>query len=82
MKAGDADFVMVSGRIDISGRGRQGNIRPGSSVVYVGDGNTGKVVGYGFQFDPQAIFRGEDPQNGELVVVTRGLARGIVERDQ
>lgn len=81
-KAGDADFVITTGRIDTSGRGREGNMRPGASLVYVADGNSGKVIGYGFQFDPQAIARGDDAQKGQLVVVTQGIARGAVERDQ
>ena len=82
-KAGDSDYVMVAGRIDITGRGRANNMRPGASIVYVGDGNTGKVFGYGFQFDPQAIIRGDGVQQGTLEVVTRGLMRGgDLERDQ
>ena len=82
-KAGDVDFVMVTTRIRTAGRQREGNLRPGESLVYVGDGNTGKVVGYGFQFVP-AQFNERDGtvQQGEMIVVTQGLARGLVERDQ
>ena len=82
-KAGDVDFVMVTTQIRTAGRQREGNLRPGESLVYVGDGNTGKVIGYGFQFVP-AQFNERDGtvQHGEMVVVTQGLARGVVERDQ
>ncbi len=82
-KAGDVDFVMVTTRIPTAGRQREGNLRPGECLVYVGDGNTGKVVGYGFQFVPAQFNERDDTvQQGAMVVVTQGLARGLVERDQ
>jgi hypothetical protein len=83
VKAGDVDFVMVTTRIPTAGRQREGNLRPGECLVYVGDGNSGKVIGYGFQFVPAQFNERDDTvQQGELIVVTQGLARGLVERDQ
>ena len=73
-KAADADYVIVTGRVDVTGRGRGNNMRPGSSICYVGDGNTGKVVAYGLQYDPQSLLRGDEVQNGQLQVVAAGGA--------
>ena len=42
---GDADYMMCTGILDIRG-GRTGGDRVGDSVVYVGDGNTGRVAGF------------------------------------
>lgn len=82
-KASDADFVMVTTRIPTAGRQREGNLRPGEALAYVGDGNTGKVVGYGFKFIPSQFNElNNEIQYGDLFVVTQGLARGMVERDQ
>ncbi len=81
-KAGDADFVIVTARIDTTGQGREQNLRPGASICYVGDGNSGKVVAYGLLFDRPRLLVGNDVQEGTLEVVARGLARGVAERDQ
>ena len=54
---GDADYVMVTGVMDfrIANTGRD---TLSDSVIYVGDGNSGKVVGYILRYDRQAINRG------------------------
>lgn len=83
-KAGDADFVMTTGRIEFSGIARAGNERPALSTCYVGDGNSGKVVGYSFYFDQTILnqINGE-VQQGKLIPVCRGYVReGSRVRDQ
>lgn len=80
-KSGDADYVLVTGRFVFEG-GVQENLRPGRSICYVADGNSGKVVGYGLRFNRQAMLQG-DQQKGELFVVCQGFIRGeSLERDQ
>ncbi len=73
-KGGDTDFVMCTGGVNFTGRGRTGNARPANVICYVADGNSGKVVGYSLVFDRQAAIRG-DTQGGLLEVVCRGFAR-------
>ena len=51
-----------------------GGLRIGQSVIYVGDGKSGKVVGYGVRYDPSAIRRGT-PSNGEITVIANMLTR-------
>ena len=81
-KVGDSDFVMTCGRIPFNPAARRGNIKPALSVCYVGDGNTGKVVGYGLEINPQVIAQG-GAQQGELQVVCKGVTREATEiRDQ
>ena len=79
-KAGDADYVMVTGRYFFDG-GNRGNLEPGRSICYVGDGNSGKVIGYGLRFDRTAVNSGV-PQEGELFIVGAGISREVLERDQ
>lgn len=74
-KGGDADFVMVVGQLNPIGVQR-GNVIPASCVCYVGDGNSGKIVGYSFQFNKQLFNRNDvQLQQGALTVLTRGVAR-------
>ena len=81
-KVGDSDFVMTTGRFDFNPASRRGNIRPAECLCYVGDGNTGKVVGYGLEFNPQVIAQG-GAQQGELQVVCKGVTREATQiRDQ
>ena len=63
---------MTTGNFEIEGR--QGNNNPADCICYVGDGNTGKVVGFTLYYDRQLIPQNRQ-QQGELVVVARGLAR-------
>ena len=79
-KIGDADFVLVTGEYVFAG-GNQGNLQPGRSICYVGEGNSGKVVGYGLRYDRTLANQGQE-QSGELFVVGMGIARNVVERDQ
>ena len=79
-KGGDIDYVMTTGNFEIEGR--QGNSNPADCICYVGDGNTGKVVGFSLFYDRQLIPQNRQ-QQGELVVVARGLAREAgLKRDQ
>lgn len=71
-KGGDSDFVMVVGEINVIGQ--RGNVVPAGCICYVGDGNSGKVVGYTFSYDKQLINR-NGKQNGPLNVIAKGVAR-------
>jgi hypothetical protein len=81
-QGGDADYVMTTGSIQVeNSAGRRGNVLPAGCICYVGDGNTGKVVGYTLFYDRQLIAN-NGSQRGELEVVARGLARdAATERD-
>jgi hypothetical protein len=77
---GEADFVMTTGLMDFVGM--EGNVRPSHSVVYVGDGNTGKVVGYVLMYNRGAVQRNE-PVQGELRLISNMVTRGVdAVRDQ
>ena len=81
-KVADGDFVMTTGRVKFNPMNRRGNVRPGQCICYVGDGNTGKVIGYGLEFNPQAIAQGAAQQD-ELLVICKGMMREAMElRDQ
>jgi len=58
-KAGDMDYVMVTGFMDF--KGRVNNLKPANTIVYVAEGNSGRVAAYGVQFNKQSgvgsIFR-------------------------
>ena len=69
---GEPDFVMTTGRFFLNRRG--GAIRPADSVVYVGEGQSGKAVGFSLAYDKAGIQRGE-VQQGELKVVCQGSIR-------
>ncbi len=79
---GEADYVMTTGLMDFAG-GVDGNMRPAQSVVYVGDGNTGKVVGYVLMYNRTAIQRGEALASGEFRLVSEMVTREVGRvRDQ
>ncbi len=79
-KGGDADYVMTTGTINVEVR--LNNVPLAGCICYVGDGNTGKVVGYSLYYDRQVVPNNR-AQIGELVVVARGLAREIgLQRDE
>lgn len=81
-KASDGDYVMTTGLINFIGNFQVGNERPASCICYVGDGNSGKVLGYSFRLNQQGINQGV-VQQGEMVVVCRGLIReSSMIRDQ
>ena len=71
-KGGDIDYVMTTGTINLDVR--QNNAVAAGCVCYVGDGNSGKVVGYSMLYNRQALLKNE-MQTGELKVLARGLAR-------
>lgn len=71
----DVDLVMTTGFVSLGEGGRVGNARPTTCICYVADGNSGRVVGYGFQFNPQAIERNV-AQGGQMQVLWQGSLRG------
>lgn len=73
-KSGDADYVMTTGRVDFEG-GRAGGAARGSSVCYIGDSNSGKVICYGVEYNRTTA-------KGSLIVLAAGQTRGVAERDQ
>lgn len=81
-KAGQPEYMMTTGNFFFSG-GNAGNNAPSQSICYVGDANSGNVVGYGVVYNPQAINRGI-VQQGILNVVCKGSARNgaSATRDQ
>ena len=80
-KAGAADFVMTTGDFFFSG-GKGTNQVPGQTVCYVGDADSGHVVGYGVVYDKQAIRRGA-VAGGVLQLICKGVAREqTATRDQ
>lgn len=81
-KGGDVDYVMTTGRMNFQRMGRAGNMIPAGCVCYVGDGNSGNVVGYSVRFNRQAALRGGG-QGGQMTLVCKGFARDTaMQRDQ
>ena len=81
-KEGKADYVLATGAMDFSGMQSIGNLRPASCVVYVGEGNSGKVVGYSLFFNRTAMLAGR-AQGGQLQQVCIGQTRGAgLQRDE
>jgi hypothetical protein len=77
---GEGDYVMTTGLMDFVGI--EGAVRPSWSAVYVGDGNTGKVVGYVLMYNRGAIQRGEVGP-GELRLISEMVTRAAnIQRDQ
>jgi len=67
------DYVMVTGFVEVvGGVGAEG--RPAQCVVYVGDANTGGVVGYSLVWSRTRAATG-GLQGGGLVKVAQGVAR-------
>lgn len=81
-KAGDADYVIATGKIDFIGNARVGNDTPSRCICYVGDGNTGRVIGLGLYIN-KSILAAREQQEGEMTVICRGFTReGSRLRDQ
>ncbi|MEE2825805.1 MAG: hypothetical protein VYE64_04170 [Planctomycetota bacterium] len=81
-KGGEVDYVMTTGRMNFQRMGRAGNMIPAGCVCYVGDGNSGNVVGYSVRFNRQAALRGGG-QGGQMTLVCKGFARDTaMQRDQ
>lgn len=74
---GDPDFVMTTGKFYIKS---QGNLKMADSIVYVGEGSTGKVAGFSLAYDKGGIQRGI-VQKGELTVVCAGPIRNTNLRE-
>lgn len=72
---GEADYVMTTGYMEFSG-GNEGNVKPALSVVYVGDGNSGKAVCFVLMYNKQALVRG-DATGGELRLISQMETRSI-----
>lgn len=74
-KGGDIDYVMTTGAFRAEkSTARRGNLIPAGCVCYVGDGNTGKVVGYTLYYD-RTLMANNATQQGKLEVLARGVAR-------
>lgn len=63
----EADYVMATGRFDMT-HFRKGPLRYADCICYVGESNSGKIVGYSFAYDATTGARGE-AQGGELELV-------------
>lgn len=70
---GDADYTLVTGLIDFD-IANSGGLKVSQTVIYVGDGKSGKVLGYGLQYDAGAVRAGRTG-NGTLQVVAQMLTR-------
>jgi len=70
------NFAMATGLVSWPAGG---GARPGNSVVYVADANTGKFVAYGVLFDPGAKAVG-GLQKGPLQKITVGQGRNVPQR--
>ncbi len=68
------DYVMVTGTMDF----RQGAAltKPGGSIVYVADANTGNFAAWGVPWNRQLANTGT-PQQGPLVLLDIGKARNL-----
>lgn len=61
---GDADYAVTTGYVEFR-LGRTGNERPADCVVYVGEGNSGRIACYTLVYNKQAMSNG-DTTAGEL----------------
>jgi len=71
-KSKQPKYLMVTGLASFVRGG--GNTRPGMSVCYVLDANTGNFAAYGVPWNPQDAARTQ-PQQGKLVLLDKGMAR-------
>jgi hypothetical protein len=69
----NTDLVMTTGVMDFTFP-RTGNMRPASCVVYVGEGNSGKVLAYALMYNPQVAALGGD-QGGQLQLLMTSQTR-------
>lgn len=63
----EADYVIATGRFDMTNF-RKGSLRYANCICYVGESNTGKIVGYSFAYDATTGARGQ-AQAGEMELV-------------
>ncbi len=81
-KAGQSDFLLSTGYVNGNRGGRAGRSRNANCVIYVADGNTGKVAGYTLSFDQTKLDNGQG-QEGLLTLVWAGASReNAIRRDQ
>lgn len=81
-KASDMDYVMVTGRMDFAGGGRGNRGKPANTVVYVGEGNTGKVAAYTVFYSKASANAGV-AQGGTFERIAVGQTRSAgAQRDQ
>ena len=80
-RASDKDFVMATGYVDFS-VGKRGNIRAAKCICYVAENNSGKIAGYGLEYDPRGVTTGGF-QTGELKLLFNQFIRNSsLKRDQ
>ena len=80
-KSGTPEYIMTTGNFFFRG-GTSGSNTPANSICYIGDANTGNVVGYSLTYNEQALNRGI-AANGALKLICKGAARTAnVTRDQ
>lgn len=78
---GEFDFVMTTGMLP-NRAGQAGNARPAQCVVYVAEGNSGKVGGFSFNWAQPMAARGAG-QQGPMNLVFAGTVRSpLATRDQ
>ncbi|MDP1564366.1 MAG: hypothetical protein Q8M16_23550 [Pirellulaceae bacterium] len=78
---GEFDFVMTTGMLP-NRAGQAGNARPAQCVVYVAEGNSGKVGGFSFSWAQPMAARGAG-QQGPMKLVFAGTVRNpLATRDQ
>jgi len=71
-------YLLVTGQVNFRRGGA--TARPGHSVVYVMDGNTGNFAAYGVPWRPDLAASGR-PQAGELMLLDGGKARTLAIRE-
>lgn len=78
-KGGSPDLVMTVGNFNWNEAAR-GTTKPAPLIVYIGNGDNGRVVGYRFYWDRQMVRKGQI-QRGVMAQVLRGTTRqATVER--
>lgn len=80
-QGGEYDFVMSTGQLP-NQAGRAGNARPIQSVVYVAEGNSGKVGGFSFQWAQPMAARGAAQQGPISLIFTGTVRSALATRDQ
>jgi hypothetical protein len=73
-------YLMVTGKANFV-RGGSTTVRPGYSIVYVVDTNTGKWVAFGIPWNPGASARGQ-LQEAAMIPLAQGNARSAAIRPE
>jgi hypothetical protein len=77
-KGKSPNYLLVTGRADF--RGTSAQQRPGYSIAYVVDTNTGNFAAYGVLWN-KAYAASGNPQTGELLLLNKGTARSVAIRE-